>query len=355
MPAEAEVKLAEKICQLMKPVERVRFVNSGSEATMTVMRAVRAYRKRDIIVKFEGAWHGLHDGVLVSTLGVEGEPHAPIAHLDCAGIPKEIARHLLILPYNEADLAAETISQHADEIAGVMVEPASGFGIGVVAGELEFLKAVREVTARYEIPLIFDEVVTNFRLALGGATEFFGVQPDLVTLGKIPGGGFAFGGYGGRQDIMEAMIAPKDGKWDFSRQVIQSGTFSGNPITTAAGLAILEELERRQDQIYPQLAKDTRELGAAIQQLADRLGFDVHVNRVASIFQVHFGTPGIRNKRDLLRADKKTADLFHLGLRAHGVMASYHPVFLSTAHTAAHHQQILEAAEQSFKLMKSAG
>jgi glutamate-1-semialdehyde 2,1-aminomutase len=351
LPAEPEIKLAEKVCKLMPPVEMVRFVSTGSEATMSAMRAVRAFRGRDKILKFEGAWHGVYDDSMVSMLGVSGPDNAIAPHIDCAGIPKDAPNNIIILPYNNASLAAETISKHADELAGVIMEAVSGFGIGVVAAEPEFLKAVRETTARYDIPLIFDEVVTNFRLALGGASEYFGVLPDMVTMGKIPGGGFPFGGFGGRKDIMEKVLAPHDGAWDLTKQMSQSGTFSGNPITMTAGLAILEELEQNKNTIYPYIEGLGKQLADGIREIGERKGFDILVNQVASIIQVHFGTKGIHNKRDLLRADKKAADRFHLGLRANGIMASYHPLFISTAHTPSHIQKILDVTEQVLSKM----
>ena len=352
LPAEPEVKLAEKICKLMPPVEMVRFVNTGSEATMNAMRAVRAFRGKDKILKFEGAWHGVYDDALVSMLGVSGSDIAPYPHIDCAGVPQDAPANTIILPYNNANLAAEYINQHADELAGVIMETVSGFGIGVVAAEPEFLKAVRETTAYHEVPLIFDEVVTNFRLALGGASEYFGVMPDMVTLGKIPGGGFPFGGFGGRKDIMEKVLAPHNGAWDLNHQMTQSGTFSGNPITMTAGLAILEELEQHENTIYPYIQDLAKQLADGIREIGEKKGFNILVNQIASIFQVHFGTTGIHNKRDLLRADKKTADIFHLGLRVNGIMASYHPLFISSVHKPSHVQKILDVTEHVLSEMQ---
>jgi glutamate-1-semialdehyde 2,1-aminomutase len=215
--------------------------------------------------------------------------------------------------------------------------------LGVVPAEPEFLQAVREVTAKHNIPLIFDEVVTNFRLGLGGASEFFGVKPDLVCLGKIIGGGFAIGGYGGQREIMDKVVTPRTGLWNLSEQIFQSGCFSGNPISMTAGLAVLTELEK--GDIYPHINRLAEEMQQGLTEIGERLGFPILVNRAASIIQVHFGVRQIRNKRDHLSADKKTADLFHFGLRANGVMASYHPLFLSAAHSETHVQRTMEIAE----------
>ncbi len=347
MPAEAEVRLAEKVVQLMPSAETVRFVNTGSEATQMALRAARAYRKRDRIAKFEGNFHGQHESVLISTLGVAGEGHAPDSRVDSAGIPRDAGEWVLVLPYNDAERAVELIERHADELGAVILEPVSAFGLGVVHAEIEFLKALREVTARRDIPLIFDEVVTNFRLALGGAMEYFGVKPDLVCLGKILGGGMAVGGYGGRRDLMEKVVTPQTGLWNLSEQIFQSGCFSGNPMTSVAGLAVLEELEK--GEVHPHVNRMAEMIQQGLIEIGARLGAPILVNRAASFFQVHFGVERIRNKRDSLKADKEMADQFHLGLRALGIMASYHPLFLSAAHTEAHVGEFLDASERVLK------
>ena len=351
MAAEAEVLLAERVSQLMPHIEMVRFVNTGSEATQMALRAARAYSKRDRIAKFEGNFHGQHEAVLISTLGAEGPEDEPVSRVDSAGVPRLTRDNVLVLPYNDADRTVELISQHADELGGVILEPVSAFGLGVVEAQPEFLKAVREVTAKYEIPLIFDEVVTNFRLGLGGATEYFGITPDLVCLGKIIGGGFAIGGYGGRREIMDKVVTPKTGLWNLTEQIFQSGCFSGNPISMVAGLAVLNELEK--GEIYPHINGIAEKLQKGITEIGQRLGFPILVNRAASFYQVHFGIEKITNKREQLNADKKTADLFHFGLRAHGVMASSHPLFVSAAHTDQHVTTVLETAERVLLQMKS--
>lgn len=350
MAAEAEVKLAEKVCQLMPHVEMVRFVNTGSEATQMALRAARAYRKRDKIAKFEGNFHGQHEMVLVSTLGAEGPYETPLPRIDSAGVPAASGDGVLVLPYNDAQRAVELIEQHADELGGVILEPVSAFGLGVVPAEIEFLQAVRQVTAKNDIPLIFDEVVTNFRVSLGGATEYFGIKPDLVCLGKILGGGFAIGGYGGRRDLMDKVVTPQTGLWNLNEQIFQSGCFSGNPISMTAGWVVLNELEK--GKTHPSINRIASELQKGITEIGERLGFPILVNRAASFLQIHFGVKAIRNKRDQLSADKATANLFHMGMRAHGVMASYHPLFISSAHTNAHLDEILQATEDVLKAMR---
>jgi glutamate-1-semialdehyde 2,1-aminomutase len=351
MAAEAEVLLAEKICQLMPHIEMVRFVNTGSEATQMALRAARAYSKRDRIAKFEGNFHGQHESVLISTLGAEGPPEEPFSRVDSAGVPLHTRDDVLVLPFNDAEDTVKLISRHASELGAVIIEPVSAFGLGVVAAQPEFLNALRRVTAEHEIPLIFDEVVTNFRLGLGGASEYFGITPDLVCLGKIIGGGFAIGGYGGKREIMDKVVTPKTGLWNLSEQIFQSGCFSGNPISMVAGLAVLGELEK--GEIYTHINGIAQKLQEGITEIGERLGFPILVNRAASFIQVHFGVKKISNKRDQLGADKKTADLFHFGMRANGIMASSHPLFISAAHNDQHIDQVLKAAEHVLIEMKS--
>jgi len=350
IPAEAEVKMAEKVCQLMPVVEMVRFVNTGSEATQMALRTARAFSKRDKVAKFEGNFHGQHDFVMVSTLGTSGPAEAPTPHLDSAGVPFDVTGQTLVLPYNDANYAYEQISCHASEVGAVILEPVSAFGLGVVPAEPEFLKALRAVTTKYDIPLVLDEVVTNFRLGLGGACEYFGIQPDLVCLGKIIGGGFAIGGYGGRRDIMDKIVTPRVGLWDLSEQIFQSGCFSGNPISMTAGLVVLEELEK--GKILPQINALTAQLVDGLREIGARKGLPLLVNAIASIFQVHFGVERIRNKRDAQKVDRKMSLAFALGMRANGVMASYHPLFLSAAHTAEHVQCVLETADIVMEQLK---
>jgi glutamate-1-semialdehyde 2,1-aminomutase len=351
MPAEAEVKLGKKVCDLMSPVDMVRFVNTGSESTQMALRTARAYRKKDKIAKFEGNFHGQHESALISTLGTAGEPNNLHPHVDSAGIPVAAAKDVLILQYNDIDGSLSLIQKNAEDLGAVILEPVSAFGLGSISAEREFLKAIREVTEENDIPLIFDEVVTNFRLALGGATEFFGVRPDLVCLGKILGGGFPIGGYGGRRDIMDKMVTPKTGLWDLKEQIFQSGCFSGNPISMTAGLAVLNELEKRN--VHPRLNSTTEKLRKGLTELGEQSDSDMLVTGVTSILQVHFGVKDIRNKRDALKANKPMAKSFHLGLRAKGIMASAHPLFLSTEHTEKDVDHILKIADSVLKEMKS--
>jgi glutamate-1-semialdehyde 2,1-aminomutase len=350
MPSEAEVKLGKKVCQLMEPIDMVRFVNTGTESTQMALRTARAYRKKDRIGKFEGNFHGQHDSVLISTLSTAGEPDNLLPNIDSAGIPKAAAQDVLILPYNDIDETLSLIRKDMKDLGAVIIEPVSAFGLGCISADKEFLEAVREITEENDIPLIFDEVVTNFRLALGGAAEYFGVKPDLVCLGKILGGGFAIGGYGGRRDIMEKMVTPKTGLWDLKEQIFQSGCFSGNPISMTAGFAVINELEKKN--FYPRLNSMTEKLRDGISEIGERLKYEMLVSGVTSILQIHFGIKSIRNKRDAMKANKAMAKTFHLGLRAKGIMASAHPLFLSTEHSEKDVNHILEVTEIVLKEMQ---
>ncbi|TET84551.1 MAG: aspartate aminotransferase family protein [Anaerolineales bacterium] len=349
LPALPEVRLAQKIIQLMPHLEMMRFVNSGTEATMMALRAARAYRGRDMIARFEGNFHGQHDFALVSTIATGGPPDYPQPKIDCAGIPQSVADAVLVLPYNDPVNAPQIIEEHADQLGAVIMELFSGFGLGCVPGEIDFLKGIREVTSKHDIPLIFDEVVTGFRLGLGGATEYFKVTPDLVSLGKIITGGISSAGYGGSRRIMEKVVTPKDGEWDLQEQIFQSGTFSGNPLSMTAGLAVLEELEK--GEVLPYLDKLSDRLRRGLEELAKRSDLGMLVMGVKSIFQVHFGVEKITNRREAMKADKDRAKEFHMGLMANGICASPHPLFLSFAHTNKDVDRILEVCEEVLSQM----
>ena len=350
LATELEVQLARKVQQHMPSMEMVRFVNTGSEATLMAIRVARAYRQRDKIARFEGNYNGQHDLVQVSGTTTAGPDDAPQPSLDCLGIPASILQDLLILPYNNIERAVSLITAHADELAGVLMEPVSVYGLGCVPAEREFMKAIREVTSKHDIPLIFDEVVTNFRLGLGGASEYYGVIPDLVCLGKIVGGGFPIGGYGGRRDLMDRFVTPTGQPSDRSEKIFQSGTFSGNVISMAAGLAVIEELEK--GDVYPYIDGLGERVRSGLKAIAENLGIQMFVAGVKSLFQVHFGIDGIKNVRDKLRADKSLATEFSQGMLVNGICATPHPLFLSTAHTQQDVDRTLEAAETVLREMK---
>jgi glutamate-1-semialdehyde 2,1-aminomutase len=347
LPTELEIQLARKVQQYMPAAEMVRFVNTGSEGTLMAIRVARAYRNRDKIARFEGNYDGQHDLVQVSGATIAGPADTPEPSRDYAGIPTSILQDLLILPYNDTEQAVSLITAHANELAGVIMEPVSVYGLGCVPAEKEFMKAVREVTLKYDIPLIFDEVVNNFRLGLGGASEYYGVIPDLVCLGKILGGGFPIGGYGGRQDIMEKFVSPTS---QSNRKIFQSGTFSGNPITMAAGLAVIKELEK--GEVYPHINELGEKMRSGLRRISEDLGIQMFVAGVKSFFQIHFGLDGIKNVRESMKADDAQASEFAQGMFVNGINAPAHPLYLSAAHTQQDVDKTLEAAETVLREMK---
>jgi glutamate-1-semialdehyde 2,1-aminomutase len=347
---ELEVALARKVQDHMPCAEMVRFVNSGSEATLMAIRVARAYRKRDKIAKFEGNYDGQHDLVQVSTSTCAGPAADPEPSPESLGIARSTLGDLLILPYNDIDGATALIAAHAAELAGVIMEPVSGFGMGCIPARREFMRAIRAVTLEHDIPLILDEVVTNFRLGLGGASEYFGVTPDLVCLGKVLGGGFPIGGFAGRRDLMERFVTPAGQPSDRAEKIIQSGTFSGNAITMSAGLATIEVLE--QGDVYRHLDGLAERLRHGLKEIADRLHIRLTITGVRSMFQVHFGVDDVSNLRDKLTADAAAATEFSHGLLAGGVLATPRPLFVSAAHTQGDVDRVLEVAESVLREMQ---
>ena len=270
-PTAREVEMAELVRELVPSMEVSRMVSSGTEAVMSAVRVARGFTGRDDIVKFDGCYHGHSDGMLVRA----GSGALTGAEPDSAGVPADFAKHTLVAPYNDAEAVEALFASHPDTIAAVIVEPVAA-NAGVILPKPGFLQALRDITARYGALLIFDEVITGFRLALGGAQALYGVRPDLTTFGKIVGGGMPAAVYGGREDVMRS-VAP-DGK------VYQAGTLSGNPLATAAGLATLRAL-KRDPAIYGRLEQKTRRLAEAVRAAA---GERADVAQVGSLMSVFF-------------------------------------------------------------------
>ena len=342
MATELEVELARKVRRHMACAEMVRFVNSGTEATLMAIRVARAYRRRDKIAKFEGNYDGQHDLVQVSTGSFAGPVDAPELSLDHGGVAKSTLRDLIILPYNDSGRATALIEKHADELAGVIMEPVAGFGMGCVPATREFIHAVREATAKHDIPFILDEVVTNFRLGLGGASEYYGVRPDLVTLGKILGGGFPIGGYAGRRDLMDRLVTLTGNATEDRQRINQSGTFSGNALSMAAGLATIAALE--DGAVYRHLDAVTERLLGGLRKAASDRGIPLAITGLRSMFQLHFGLERLTNIRERAGEDRARATEFSHGLLANGVFAVPRPWFMSAAHTPQDVDRILEVA-----------
>jgi glutamate-1-semialdehyde 2,1-aminomutase len=321
VPCEVEVELAEEVRRRMPALEMMRFVNSGTEATMAAVRLARAATGRDLIVKFDGCYHGHADGFLVKA----GSGVATLGLPDSPGVPASLAGLTLTAPFNDARSVADLFREHPDRIAAIIVEPFVG-NAGLIAPESDFHSALRSLCDRHRSLLIFDEVMTGFRVAAGGAQERLGVRPDLTTLGKIVGGGFPVGAYGGRADLMRR-IAP-DGP------VYQAGTLAGNPVAMAAGLATLRETS--QPGFYETLDRRTDRLVRGLQDAARRHGVATTTGHAGSMWGLYF-TPGpVRNFAEAKLADTTLFARWHKAALARGVFlapSAFEAGFVSAAHT----------------------
>ena len=319
------IALAGAICEAVPCADQVRFVCSGTEADLYAMRAARAFRKRDKILKFEGGYHGMSDYALMS-LAPKRPGNFPRPSPDSAGIPKSVQDEMLVAAFNDIAMVESLIEEQKDELAGVIVEPFQR----LIPPKPGFLQALRAVTAKHGIPLIFDEVVTGFRFAYGGAQEYYGVTPDLCTLGKIVGGGFALAAIAGRADIMKHFDRLAMDDEDF---IFQVGTLSGNPVAAVAGLATLDVLKR--PGAYDQVFATGRELMAALSGLLNNAGIKAQVIGEPPLFDVVFTDQPIKNYRDTLKGDKAMATRFNQLLRTRGVMKGESKYYVSLAHTKA--------------------
>lgn len=336
-PTPLEVELAELICDSVPSLEKVRFVNSGTEATMSAVRLARGYTGRDMVVKFDGCYHGHADSFLVKagsgliTLGIPGSP----------GVPEDIVKNTLSIPYNNVEELEKTLRARAGDIACVIVEPVAG-NMGVVVPDMEFLQALRSLTEELGIVLIFDEVITGFRLALGGAQERFGIMPDLTCLGKIIGGGLPVGAYGGKQKIMD-QVAP-DGP------VYQAGTLSGNPLAMAAGLAMLKVV-RRPD-FYAELEEKSDWFAGELARIAKKSSVPTVLNRIGSMMTCFFTKGPIRDFRTATKANTEFYGRHFRQMLEGGVWlapSQFEAMFISAAHDRTSMEKALAMTESSFK------
>ncbi|MGQ9733044.1 MAG: glutamate-1-semialdehyde 2,1-aminomutase [Candidatus Zipacnadales bacterium] len=335
-PTALEVELAELVTECFPSIELVRMVSSGTEAVMSAVRVARAYTGRDKILKFDGCWHGHADGLLVKA----GSTGLQYGIPDSAGVPASYAKHTLVARYNDLDSVRALLRQYPGQIACLLVEPVAG-NMGVVPPLPGFLEGLRELADETEAVLIFDEVITGFRLALGGAQEFYGIPADLTTLGKILGGGFPVGAYGGKRQIMEC-VSPLG-------PAVQAGTLSGNPVAMSAGLATLRAL--REPGVYQLLEERTKALTAGIARAAQRAGVPLRCNRVGSMMTAFFTDHLVTNADDLARCDKEAyARFFHAMLdRGVAFAPSFcEAAFVSTAHTDEDIQATVAAAKEAF-------
>jgi len=317
------IELAEAIVAAVPCAEQVRFVSTGSEADLYAMRAARAFRKRDKILKFEGGYHGMSDYSLMS-LAPRRPGNFPQPIPDSAGIPRSLRDEVLVAPFNDIEVVASLVHEHRDDLAGVIVEPFQR----IIPPAPGFLEGLRRITAENGIPLIFDEVVTGFRLAYGGAQEYYGVVPDLCTLGKVIGGGFPLAAIAGRADIMAHFDRSAVGEEGFLMQV---GTLSGNPVAAAAGLATLEILRR--PGAYDRIFATGRELMGTLAELLRRNGLTAQVTGEPPLFDVVFSNEPVRNYRGTLCGDADMLRRFNVLLRERGILKGESKYYVSLAHT----------------------
>jgi glutamate-1-semialdehyde 2,1-aminomutase len=340
VPTDLEVAMARKVVAMVPSLDMVRMVNSGTEATMSAIRLARGYTGRKKLVKFDGCYHGHGDSLLVkagsglATLGIPGSP----------GVPEELAQHTLSLPYNDLEAVMEVMGQVGEAVAAIIVEPVAA-NMGVVLPQAEFLPGLRKLCDQYGTLLIFDEVITGFRLARGGAQEVFGVLPDLTCLGKIIGGGLPVGAYGGKREIMMRMAPLGD--------IYQAGTLSGNPLAMSAGLATLELLE--QDGFYETLEEKAAYLAKGLTQAAAAAGVEVALNRMGSIGCGFFTAEPVKDFASALKSDTQAYALFFQEMLKRGIYlapSQFEAFFISTAHEQDDLDRTVEAATEAMQQIK---
>lgn len=337
VPTEKEIELAKLVIKKVPCAEMVRFVNTGTEATMSAIRLARAATGKKKIIKFEGSYHGAHDYVLVkSGSGAAGLPDSP-------GVPIETTQNTILIPFNDKEAIDNIIEKDGNEIAAIIVEPVMG-NIGCILPNEGYLEYLREVTKQNNIILIFDEVITGFRLSEGGAQEYFGVTPDLVTLGKIIGGGFPMGALAGKKELME-MIAP-------SGNVYQAGTFNGNPVSVTAGLSMLKELD---ENFYQELNKKGAMIRAGLKDTFEDNGLNYTVAGLSSMFQVYFTDRKVYDYNTAKLADTEKFSIYFNKMLKNGVFippSQFECCFLSSMHDKEDVIKTLEAADSSLKSLK---
>lgn len=333
-PTLLETKMAELIVEMVPSVEMVRMVNSGTEATMSAIRLARGFTKRSKILKFAGCYHGHGDSFLIKA----GSGAVTLGLPDSPGVTESIARDTLTADYNNLQSVEDLFAAYPNDIAAVIVEPVAG-NMGVVLPNIEFLKGLRSITSKYNSLLIFDEVITGFRLAKGGAQEYYCVIPDITTLGKIIGGGLPVGAYGGRKDIMQ-QLAPVG-------PVYQAGTLSGNPLAMAAGIVMLETLNAN-TQIYSELERKATKLAEGLNNCLVKSGISGVINRSASLLTLFFTSlPKVESFDHVMQSNRERyAKFFHLSLQAGIYLApsQFEAAFVSNAHTDADIEQTIAAA-----------
>lgn len=341
-PTAGEIDLAERICELMPAIEQIRLVSSGTEATMSALRLARGYTNRDLIIKFEGCYHGHADSLLVKAGSglltfADSTKNAPSS----GGVPQDLVKHTLVLPYNDVSALEEAFKRHGDHVAALILEPIAG-NMNLIRATPEFVKAVRLLTQQYGAVLIYDEVMTGFRVALGGTQSLHGIKPDLTCLGKVMGGGMPMAAFGGKREIM-AKLAPLG-------NVYQAGTLSGNPVAVAAGAKTLEIISR--PGFFECLTEQTKKLMAGLQQEADRAKIPFSVDSVGGMFGFYFSQTVPTSYEAVTKTDIEAFKRFFHAMLDEGVYlapSAYEAGFTSIAHDNAVVDEVIRAAQQSFQ------
>jgi len=340
IPNPLEVTMAKLICSSVPSIQKVRMCNSGTEATMSAIRLARGYTQREKIIKFEGCYHGHADSLLVKA----GSGALTFGNPDSAGVPSAFTQHTIVLPFNDTAVVEAAFAANKDQIAGIIIEPVPG-NAGLYLPQAGYLEALHEISRAKNAVLIFDEVMTGFRLAKGGAQERFGITPDLSCFGKIIGGGLPVGAFGGRAEIMDC-LAPVG-------PVYQAGTLSGNPVAMAAGIAALEELATTD--AYSKLERLGAQLEAGMKDAARKASVPVQFNRCGSMFCTYFANESIHNLTDALKSDRvRFAKYFH-GMLEEGIYfapSQFEAGFLSLAHTS---EDIEKTCAAALKVLKGSG
>lgn len=336
-PTARELEMAETIVNLVPSIEQVRLVSSGTEATMSAIRVARGFTGRDTIVKFEGCYHGHADALLVKA----GSGALTFGQPSSAGVPEDFAKHTLTLPYNDTDALVELFKKMGTDIACVIIEPVVG-NMNLIIPHEEFLKTLRSLCSEHGSILIFDEVMTGFRVSLGGAQELFGILPDMTTLGKVIGGGLPVGAFGGRKDIMQklAPIGP----------VYQAGTLSGNPVAVAAGLATLRLIQK--ENFYEDLAKMTHALVKGLEDASKACNHAFSARNVGGMFGLYFSDKAPDSFDEVMASDREKFKQFFHHMLDEGIYfgpSAFEAGFVSAAHTQEDIQTTLNAAQKAFK------
>ena len=341
-PTQSEIELSKLIISNYPSIDKVRLVNTGGEATMTAIRLARGFTKKKKIIKFEGCYHGAHDSVLVKA--GSGSAHNGISVSD--GGLDEVSKNTLVVQYNNSEELEQTIRKNKD-IAGVIVEPILA-NMGLILPENDFLSDIRKITKENNVPLIFDEVVTGFRVSAGGAQKHFGIKPDITTLGKALGNGFTIAAVGGRKEIMD-LLSP-------GGKVYQASTFAGNPISVSAAISSIKTINKFKNKLYPKLEKYTLRLTRAIDDIANDLKIPHQINTASSMFQIFFTNEPVIDYKTSKNADSKKFQKMFQSLLKNGVFiapSQFEVVFLSDSHTEIDLNKTLDAYEIALKSVKN--